>query len=123
MTDPDPHEFDDPEPTTPPSPVYADIRFSLANERTFLAYVRTSIGLVAAGLVVFHLTEISWPDALLGIALVAAGALSVLGGWYRYRQADRAIDAGTSLPTGLVVPALTLAVLVCVAIAILSVLV
>lgn len=117
----DAHEFDDPEAHTPPSPVYADIRFSLANERTFLAYVRTSIGLVAAGLLVFHLTAVSWADALLGIALVASGALAVLGGWVRYRQAGRAIEVGASLSPGIVVPALTLAVLVCVAIAVFSV--
>ena len=34
-----------------------DIRFSLANERTFLAWVRTAIGLVAAGVAIFHLID------------------------------------------------------------------
>ena len=100
----------------PPGPP-PDLRFGLANERTYLAYVRTSIGLVAAGVAVFHVLEPAWPQMLLGVLLVLAGAIAAVGGWVRYRQADRAIRDGRDLPAGLVAPVLTVAVLVCIAVA------
>ena len=70
-----------------------DIRFSLANERTFLAYERTAIGLVAAALVVFHLLEPSVTQKVLGLLLLASAVIAAGGGWLRFRQADRAIEA------------------------------
>ncbi|MCF6376576.1 DUF202 domain-containing protein [Nocardioides KLBMP 9356] len=89
-----------------------DVRFSLANERTFLAYERTAVGLVAAALAVFHLLDPSWPQRLLGILLVASALLAAIGGWLRYRQADRAIRAGQDLAAGVTVPLLAAAVVV-----------
>lgn len=89
-----------------------DIRFSLANERTFLAYERTAIGLVAAALAVFHLLEPSWPQRLLGLFLLASAVVAAGGGWLRFRQADRAIREGRDLPAGSTVHVMALAVLV-----------
>ncbi len=89
-----------------------DIRFSLANERTFLAYERTAVGLVAASLAVFHLLEPSWPQRLLGLLLIASSVVAAAGGWLRFRQADRAIREGRDLPAGTTVHLLALAVLV-----------
>ena len=59
-----------------------DLRFSLANERTFLAWVRTPIALVAAGVAIFHLIDESWPTTALSLVLLAAaaGVVSVLVG-------------------------------------------
>ena len=93
-------------------PEQPDIRFSLANERTFLAYERTAIGLVAAALAVFHLLEPSWPQKLLGLLLVASAVIAAGGGWLRYRQADRAIREGNDLPAGRTVHLMAAAVLV-----------
>ena len=93
-------------------PGQPDVRFSLANERTFLAYERTAVGLVAAALAVFHLLDPSWPQRLLGVLLVASALVAAGGGWLRYREADRAIREGHDLPTGATVPALALAVIV-----------
>ncbi|WP_062380493.1 YidH family protein [Demequina pelophila] len=82
-----------------PRGVYAhgtepDARFSLANERTFLAWIRTSLALMAGGLA---LEAFSVPiDETLRI--VAAGALLALGlaaavqawlGWMRSERAMR----------------------------------
>ena len=89
-----------------------DIRFSLANERTFLAYERTAVGLVAAALAVFHLLDPSWPQRLLGLLLLASAVVAAGGGWLRFRQADRAIREGRDLPAGTTVHVMALAVLV-----------
>lgn len=102
-------------------PESPDVRFSLANERTFLAYERTAVGLVAAALAVFHLLDPSWSQKLLGAVLVASALVAAGGGWWRYRQADRAIRAGESLPVGPIVPLLATAVLVVVLVAAISV--
>ena len=83
-----------------------DIRFSLANERTFLAWVRTAIGLVAAGVAVFHLFDESAATTVLSMVLLAAGALAGFAGYSHFRRADRAIRRGESLPTDTVMTTL-----------------
>ena len=100
-----------------------DVRFSLANERTFLAYERTAVGLVAAALAVFHLLDPSWPQRLLGVLLVLTALVAAGGGWLRYRQADRAIREGRDLPAGTTVHLLAAAVVVVIVAAGLSVMV
>ena len=91
---------------------HPDVRFSLANERTFLAYERTAVGLVAASLAVFHLLDPSWSQKVLGILLLASAMVAAAGGWLRYRQADQAIRTGRDLPTGTSVHVLAAVVLV-----------
>ena len=61
-----------------------DIRFTLANERTFLAWVRTAIGLVAAGVAVFHLFEVTVATTTLSLVILAAGALSGVAGYTHF---------------------------------------
>ncbi len=100
-----------------------DIRFSLANERTFLAYERTAVGLVAAALAVFHLLEPSWPQRTLGLMLLGSAVVAAGGGWLRFRQAERAIHEGRDLPAGTTVHVLALAILVVIVAAGLSVVV
>lgn len=93
-----------------------DIRFTLANERTFLSWVRTSIGLVAAGVAVFHFLDASRATSALALVLLGTGALAGLAGFAHFRKADRAIRRGESLPTNTVVVAvMTAAVLLAVA--------
>jgi putative membrane protein len=78
-----------------------DYRFSLANERTFLAWIRTGLALIAAGLAVaqflsplqvLHLREIL---AILPIALGAGCALRGIDHWIRCEIAMR---TGQPLP-------------------------
>ena len=59
-------------------------RTHLANERTFLAYIRTALALSGAGAVVLHF--FSSHSLLFGVSwlLIAAGALTVLIGAYRF---------------------------------------
>lgn len=95
--------------------VEPDIRFTLANERTFLAWVRTAIGLVAAGVAVFHLLDDSPSTTALALVLLAAGALAGGAGYSHFRRADRAIRRGETLPTNMVTATvMTAAVLIAV---------
>jgi putative membrane protein len=98
-----------------------DVRFSLANERTALAWVRTGLSLVAGGVALTTLATIAdLPWVLEVIALVAClagGALaaSALFSWRRVERAlreDRPLPAPAALPWlvgGVVVLALVLA--------------
>lgn len=95
-----------------------DYRFTLANERTFLAWLRTSLSLLAAGVAVVQLVP-SFPiphargvtGGLLAVLAVVAAASGVL----RWRSVETAIRHDRPLPrqripwvmaTGLVVLAL-----------------
>jgi putative membrane protein len=78
-----------------------DYRFTLANERTLLAYLRTALGLDAAGLAaVQFLTDIGshWVRVLAGLLLVAAGSVASAGGFLRWRAIQRAMRRAEPLP-------------------------
>jgi putative membrane protein len=78
-----------------------DYRFTLANERTFLAWQRTALGLLAAAVAVVQLVpELSIPGArhVLGLLLAVLAILTSGMGLVRWEQADRAIRRGGSLP-------------------------
>ena len=92
-----------------------DIRFSLANERTFLAWLRTAIGLVAAGVGVFHLFEPSPSTTVLSLVLLASAAVASVIGFTHYRRADEAIRRGEGLSSsGTVMGVMTVAAIVAV---------
>ena len=78
-----------------------DYRMSLAAERTYLAYVRTSLALLAAGVAVVG----ALPDVghlglrrVIGLVLVATGLLVTVMGRLRWRAVDRAMRRGDPLP-------------------------
>ena len=77
-----------------------DVRFSLANERTLLAYQRTAIGLVAAAVAVAHFLEDDMLAVLIAVVLLVSGGIASVGGYRRYREADHAIREGRPLPPG-----------------------
>ncbi len=94
-----------------------DYRFTLANERTFLAWVRTSLGLVAGALFVLHLMERGAVSLLLAALLLVSAGGAMVGGFLRYRGVDSAIRAGEPLPAARVTVAMAVAgVLVVVAV-------
>ncbi|WP_436496172.1 YidH family protein [Actinokineospora sp. HUAS TT18] len=77
-----------------------DARFSLANERTMLAWIRTGLALVAAGVVV-DAVDLPVPDSArrwLAAALVLLGALAAAGGWFRWARTERAMRTSRPLP-------------------------
>ena len=78
-----------------------DYRFSLANERTFLAYVRTALALDAGGLAVAHLFDGAGTERLgqaAGAGLIALGVIVAVAGYRRWRVNQRAMRMGQALP-------------------------
>jgi len=78
-----------------------DYRFTLANERTFLAWQRTSLGLLAAGVaLVQFVPELAVPGArrLMGIGLSVLALCTSWIGLQRWRLAERAMRRGVPLP-------------------------
>lgn len=77
-----------------------DYRFSLANERTFLAWLRTALALVAGGIAVDQfLTDMRWGvRAAIALVLLVAGALCAVRAVNHWVQAERAMRRGEDLP-------------------------
>ena len=73
----------------------------MANERTFLAWQRTALGLLAAAVLLIQLVpELAIPGArmLLGVGLAVLAILTSGMGLLRWHQADRALRRGAPLP-------------------------
>jgi putative membrane protein len=78
-----------------------DYRFSLANERTFLAWVRTGLALIAGGLAAAQfLPELRIPylRELLAIILLALGGMVALRALNHWVRCERAMRLGEDLP-------------------------
>lgn len=78
-----------------------DYRFSLANERTLLAYTRTALAAVITGAAVIGtplLTDGPAWLALAGVLPVLAGALVAAGARRRFLASERAMRSGQPLP-------------------------
>lgn len=81
--------------------IQPDYRYTLANERTFLAWFRTALALIAAGVAVVQLIPpLSFPAArqALGIVLTVAGGGLSLAAALRWRAVQAAMRRGTDLP-------------------------
>jgi putative membrane protein len=108
-----------------------NIRDHLANERTFLAWIRTSIGIMAFGFVVEKFAlfikqmslilgkaniEIASPashgySAIVGIFLVGFGTLMGLLAFVRYMKVERQIEGDTYQSSSVLDILLTISVL------------
>jgi putative membrane protein len=97
---------------SPPSEVDPDARFLLANERTLLAWLRTSVALDAGGVGLLHFAPKLDLNGVIGLSLLLLGGLTGLTGYLRYRAADRAIRHGQLPPHGLAPEAIALAITV-----------
>jgi putative membrane protein len=78
-----------------------DPRFTLANERTFLAWVRTSLAMLAGG-VALHALTISGPHGLrtiLAVGLIALGAVVGVASFVRWARVERAMRRHEPLPS------------------------
>jgi putative membrane protein len=78
-----------------------DYRFSFANERTFLAWIRTSLALLAAAVAldVVDLDISSAVHHLLAGVLVVLGLLAAVIAWFRWALAERAVRRRGPLPS------------------------
>ena len=96
---------DDREPDSEP-----DYRYTLANERTFLAWVRTALALLAAAVAIVQFAPDLGPQWFreacgVGFALLAAAASA--GGLWRWLTTQRAMRRGEHLDQGLLPAAVT----------------
>lgn len=89
-----------------------DPRFTLANERTFLAWIRTSLALVAGAIAIEGFTEhLLSPQMRLffGAALAILALIMAVVSALRWLQVERALRQQRALPLPVLVPLITLA--------------
>ncbi|GAB37599.1 MULTISPECIES: YidH family protein [Gordonia] len=103
-----------------------DYRFTLANERTFLAWQRTALGLLAAAIAALQfLPDPTHPAFRYGLGL-ALGLLAVVvsaGGLIRWKQNDDAIRREQPLPRSSLIAVLGVALTVIAAAAVITALI
>ncbi len=94
-----------------------DYRFTLANERTFLAWIRTSLALIAGGVALVQLVPrfgVHGVRHLLARLLVAGGAALAVAAVRRWRHVQEIMRRGAALPPSRL-PAVLVAAMVLVA--------
>jgi putative membrane protein len=95
-----------------------DVRFSYANERTFLAWIRTALGLVTAGLAITQLLppfHLAGGRRIIGLPLIALGVVVALFSFRNWQENEKAMRTGKALPAS-VLPRLSAVVVSVVAI-------
>ncbi len=77
-----------------------DVRFSLANERTFLAWIRTALALLAGGVALEALAAPLQPTLRLvaSLVLVLTGMVLAAQAWFGWMRTERAIRLEEPLP-------------------------
>ena len=79
-----------------------DPRYTFANERTFLAWSRTALALVVAGLGVVQLLPpfpgVPWGRHVLGVPLIIFGAVVAVAAYGEWTRSQRAMRLGQPLP-------------------------
>lgn len=102
-------------------------RDHLANERTFLAWIRTSIALMGFGFVIvkfsLFLKQISLTidpqihlkgrgfSAVIGVVMVALGAIASLLAYFRYRKIEKQLNENQFFPNQLLIALVTVFIL------------
>lgn len=78
-----------------------DPRFTLANERTFLAWIRTSLAVLAAGVAIeaFELGKNVAVRQFSAILLIVAGAVMAIFAFIRWMGIERAMREAKPLPS------------------------
>jgi putative membrane protein len=91
-----------------------DARFTFANERTFLAWSRTALALVVAGLGVVQLLppfpRVPWGRHLIGVPLIVLGGVVAVAGYAEWVRNQRALRRGGPMPRSVLPVVLTLTV-------------
>ncbi len=111
----------DPGPKSAPVEREPDARFTYANERTFLAWNRTALALIATGVAATQLLpklQVEWGRRALGLPLIALGAIVAAESFRQWRANQRAMRRGDPLPRSWMPIVLTLGIVVIGAIAV-----
>lgn len=90
-----------------------DYRFTLANERTFLAWIRTALGLIAGGVAVHQLASSFAPGARTTLAVLCLVLAAVLAAasYPRWRGIQSAMRRGDGLPSTVLIAVLAVGML------------
>jgi putative membrane protein len=81
-----------------------DVQLAFANERTFLAWERTALGLITAGLAITQLLpSFDFPGGrrLIGLPLIALGTVIAAVSWWEWRRNGEAIARDEPLRSSL----------------------
>lgn len=109
MAEPGREQSDNLPPGVPVADVEPDYRFTLANERTYLAWQRTALGLIAGGVALAEFARSALPSrmaATLAVVAVLLGAAAAVLGLLRWRSAEAAMRAGRPLARPRAIPLL-----------------
>ena len=90
-------------PPPPDGPGHPDYRFTLANERTLLAWLRTALAVVAGGVAVATYAPdlgVPWGSGAVALGLVLIGLATSVSGYRRWRANEEAIRDDRPLPQG-----------------------
>jgi putative membrane protein len=108
-----------------PGGIEPDPRFTLANERTFLAWIRTSLALLAGGIAIEAFTADLFMEPVrkvLAVLLLLLGMLLSAGAAIRWIRVERSMRNKTPLPLPLIVPLLAAAGALAAAVVVVSIL-
>ena len=102
-----------------------DPRFTLANERTFLAWIRTAIALIAGGVAIdaVALPLPGWVRVATSLVLLVLGLALPALAWTNWAASERALRLGRPLPGSIVTLPLALGVLIVAALVVVGVLI
>ncbi|CAG7619730.1 DUF202 domain-containing protein [Rhodococcus opacus] len=102
-----------------------DPRFTLANERTYLAWIRTATAFVASGLGVEAFGGSLLPPAVrtgLAALLLISGAVVAVASFVQWISAERALRTGRTLPVPVMAPVVGVVLVVCASVLVVEVL-
>ena len=92
----------EPAPTGQPAETEPDPRFTLANQRTFLAWNRTALALIAAGLGIVQLLPpfpgVPFGRHLVGVPLILVGAVIAVAAYWELQRNQAAMRRDEPLP-------------------------
>ena len=95
-----------------PDGVDPDPRFTLANERTFLAWIRSSLAFLAGGIAIeiFNIEGVpAWINSTVSFVVIVTAALVAVGAAIRWDKVERAMRTGKPMPAPRLVPVLSAA--------------
>lgn len=89
-----------------------DYRFTLANERTFLAWVRTALSLMAGSVAVVQLLppfRVAGARSMLGVLLAVTGVATAIFAYTRWVANERAMRTSRRIAYSVALPLLSAA--------------
>jgi putative membrane protein len=91
-----------------------DPRYSLANERTFLAWIGASLALLAGGVALDVLARDMRPELRLAasLVLVISGIATPVQAWFGWAASERAMRLGRPLPAPVFAGPIAVAVII-----------